>query len=177
MKTHIFLHHSAIMGNERQIDRIDASHKARGFPRGSMGYYCGYNIVIEKDGHKIRTRRDSEDGAHTFGHNEEGLGVCLAGNFKHEKPTKQQLHSLRKVTEMWQRNHDIPDENVKLHWEVRPTACPGVDLRYLMRTQNRHTRPSRVRRMSERVLSRLLTRLSRRGDKKRFWRVKKHADT
>jgi len=143
-----------------------------------MGWYIGYHCFIEKSGVKHFTRRDWEDGAHTHGHNQEGLGVCLAGNFKKEKPTRKQLRSLRQVTQMWQRANNIPDENIKLHWEVRPTGCPGVDFRLLLgSTKNSVLRLSGVRRMSERVLSRLLKRLSRRGDKKRFWRVKKHADT
>lgn len=166
------------MGKEKQLDKVNNSHKNRNYPRSTMGWYIGYHCFIEKDGNKIFLKRDWELGAHTYGHNEHGLGVCLAGNFKLEKPTRKQIRSLKKVINMWKSLYNIPDENVKLHWEVRPTSCPGVDLRLLLNSpKNGILRRTGVRRMSERVLSRLLRRLSRRGDRKRFWRVKKHADT
>ena len=172
----IILHHSAIGGEATQLHRIDAYHKSLGFPRSSMGFYVGYHCLIEKSGRKIWTRRPTEHGAHSGSKwNDRSIGICLAGNFVDEQPTKTQLNVLRDLVRRLKKRYNIQD--VKLHYEVRPTKCPAIDLRLLLDKYAKiplQTR-SNASKMAERVLGRKLARLLARGFTRRFWRLRKDA--
>lgn len=125
MRVKWVIHHSADSSDGNQFDKINASHKARGFPISSIGFYVGYQAVIEKSGEIRRARGWDERGAHTDGAcdgehcNVSAIGICLAGNFEFEEPTQAQLDTLYRL---WR---DLGYPKTVLHSDVKRTACPG----------------------------------------------------
>lgn len=90
----IIVHHSASTIAGDQFTLINSWHKERNFPLGSHGLYVGYHYVIEKSGEIKQAREEEEEGAHAVGQNRQSIGICLAGNFDVERPTKAQEYSL-----------------------------------------------------------------------------------
>ncbi len=72
-------------------------------------------------------------GAHTVGeganYNKEGIGVCFAGDFTREMPTKAQIVAWKnlgvEITIRW----PIEKDKILNHRDVKPTACPGYDFK------------------------------------------------
>jgi len=86
----------------------------------------GYNKVIRWSGEVVNAKGD----AHTYGHNYDGLGVCLIGNFEKEKPNQAQIDSLIRVLKEWKRKY--PKARIVGHKDLRNnppghnfTLCPG----------------------------------------------------
>lgn len=124
----IIWHHSAFDSNEPQFDKIDAWHKDRGFPLSSLGYYVGYHYVIEPNGVVKQARQDTEIGAHDAGENSDSIGICLAGDFNKNMPTKEQEVAFK---ELWLRlivGHKIPVLAIEPHRRDDTTDCPGKNL-------------------------------------------------
>lgn len=143
-REYIILHHSDILNDGKaQLDRINESHKARGFPLSKMGYYVGYHYVCGFDGTIKQTRGLDETGAHSLNcgsasdlsHTPAGtlnyrsIGICCTGDFTREQPTAKQVQSLMTLLMQLQNEYSIPDDKVLLHREVKATSCPGTDLR------------------------------------------------
>ncbi len=59
--------------------------------------------------------------------NEQGIGVCLVGDFSHDQPSAKQLDSLVLLVRGLQEQFHIPDDHVLGHGEVigEFTECPG----------------------------------------------------
>ncbi|MCM8794310.1 MAG: N-acetylmuramoyl-L-alanine amidase [Candidatus Omnitrophica bacterium] len=128
--THIVVHHSGTeRGDARLIDRL---HRKRGFING-----LGYHFVIDNGtlgqrdgrvevGHRWRKQMD---GAHcdAGNMNQQGIGICLVGNFTSHRPSDEQLEALVALVETLQGYYGIPDRNVLRHKDVpgKNTACPG----------------------------------------------------
>ena len=124
----VTLHHSA--GATDTLDSINVSHRNRGFPRSYYGYHVGYTYVLFPDGRKVQTRAETEEQAHTYGHNKDNIGVCLVGDFTRAEPTAAQVAALAALLkDIKNRWGDVP---VYLHRELKATACPGIDLRKLV---------------------------------------------
>ena len=119
------LHHSADSSPFPQFDKINMSHRNRGFPRSSLGFWCGYGFVIDTDAKRWQARQPGERGAHTAavcsdGHcNDVTTGVCIAGDFTTLVPTEAQLSALYLL---WK---DLTFPPIMLHKDVKNTACPG----------------------------------------------------
>lgn len=124
----IIWHHSADPGTGHQADKINASHRVRGFTLSKLGFYGGYHILIEKDGTVVRFRNDNEIGCHTFNFNKNTLGICLAGNFETETPLPNQQIAFHRQLKQWLELYNIKLENIKPHRFYRATACPGKKL-------------------------------------------------
>lgn len=61
--------------------------------------------------------------------NEHGIGICLVGNFEHERPTDNQLETLRDLICVLIEELDLDPQRVYGHGEVTGrTACPGIHL-------------------------------------------------
>lgn len=140
----LVIHHSGDPSPSPQFEKINAYHKSKNFPRSSLGFYVGYNWVLEQDG-SLRQSRSLEDyGAHTDalcgeGHcNIVAVAVCLAGDFTKEDPTQEQL---AKLYLLW-KQLDYP--KIWLHKDVKDTTCPGnfpyrseLRMRWLLDLRNR----------------------------------------
>jgi N-acetylmuramoyl-L-alanine amidase len=84
----------------------------------------GYHYVIRSDG-SIQTGRGIDyQGAHTYNYNDDGIGICLSGNFMYSPPTELQLQSLvdlvRYIKGVYKK-----ELLLQRHKDLNPTACPG----------------------------------------------------
>ena len=139
---HIVIHHSAsASGNAAEFDR---------FHRLGRGWdELGYHFVIDNgrggpDGKvEIGSRWvKQKHGAHTGGtpdnaYNEQGIGICLVGNFTAGMPSAAQRASLNELVLYLARTYRIAPPNVIGHRSApgAATACPGDRLNpYIIRT-------------------------------------------
>jgi len=115
----MIIHHSASPIEWTTVEDINRWHRQRGFTKSSLGYHVGYHYVIEKD-ESIQCRKIKENGHHTIGHNEQ-IGICLTGNFEHDKPTIYQIAQLIKLVRKYK-------GDIKGHKDYTSTKCPGKNL-------------------------------------------------
>ena len=126
----IVIHHSATRTGNAEM--FDAAHRARGMING-----LAYHFVID-NGTDGKPDGFIETGARWVkqmhgGHcrqayiNEQGIGICLVGNFSREQPTAKQLDSLALLVRGLQDQFHIPDDHVLGHGEVigEFSECPG----------------------------------------------------
>lgn len=128
-KTLLFLHHTGVDSPNPQFLSVNDYHKRKKFPKSKLGLFGGYMYIIENDGLVMQYRGEDELGAHTYvkgkTYNEDGIGVCLAGNGTFTQAQKDALVALcRGICE----RHGILQENILNHWDVKKTGCPGQDL-------------------------------------------------
>lgn len=90
----------------------------------------GYHMVIGKDGSRYWCHNFNVQAAHTYGHNDHTVGICLIGDLNNRWPTEAQLRSMKQVLP------HIPFEfTIKAHRDYRNTDCPGRtfdEWRYLL---------------------------------------------
>lgn len=113
---YIILHHAAGNGD---VLAIHNGHIARGY--GGIGY----NYYVRKSGQIYRGRPEKVEGAHTYGYNDESIGICFEGNFETDVMSDAQLYAGRWLI------YDIlkryPDVEIKRHKDFDATACPGAN--------------------------------------------------
>jgi hypothetical protein len=125
---YIVVHHSdTSVGSAAAFDR---AHRARGWD------CLGYDFVIGNgsqtgDGQVEVGQRWTRQmvGAHAGVklYNEQGIGICLVGNFQDTRPTQAQMQSLAKLTGYLEKTYRIPSSNVIGHRDAKSggTLCPG----------------------------------------------------
>ncbi len=121
-KRYIVLHHSATTDGRvlRDFEAIKREHLARGYRD------IGYHWVIERVNGclvAIPGRSEEEVGAHCTGRNQDGIGVCVVGNFEREIPAAD-LYSFvaAKCRDIMARH---PIREIGGHRDYMATACPG----------------------------------------------------
>lgn len=126
----IVLHHSDDPTQGPQFNKVNAYHKAKGFPKSSLGFYVGYHYFIGFDGTVKVARAEWETGAHCNAKmmNYRGIGICIAGALQLRPPNEAQIKSLVALVLDIQNRCKIPDEKVLNHRDCKPTSCPGMDL-------------------------------------------------
>jgi N-acetyl-anhydromuramyl-L-alanine amidase AmpD len=124
----IIIHHTASGRDITTVAMIDAWHQVR-WPdfKSSLGFFVGYHYVIGKD-FVTQTRSDQEDGAHTYGFNDDSIGICLTGNFETETPSQFQLDELRKLVLRLLGQYGLQEKDIYCHRDLTATACPGKNL-------------------------------------------------
>jgi N-acetylmuramoyl-L-alanine amidase len=130
----IIIHHSATSEGNAAI--FDKWHREENGWNG-----VGYDFVIGNgsnsgDGEVEPTYRwrGQLTGAHTGGTagnwaNEEGIGICLVGDFNRTTPTSRQMDSLTKLVRFLQQRYHIPKNRVFGHGNTpggHTTDCPGT---------------------------------------------------
>jgi N-acetylmuramoyl-L-alanine amidase len=130
----IIIHHSATSEGNAAI--FDKWHREENGWNG-----VGYDFVIGNgsnsgDGEVEPTYRwrGQLTGAHTGGTpgnwaNEEGIGICLVGDFNRSTPTSRQMDSLIKLVRFLQKRYHIPRSRVYGHGSTpggHVTDCPGT---------------------------------------------------
>lgn len=129
---YIILHHSA--SEDDSLETIDRFHREE---RGWDG--CGYHFVIGNgtlsgDGEIQVSERwlEQKHGAHTKvdGHpeyNQNGIGICLVGNFEKHRPTRLQIEAARTLVAYLAWRYQIPRDHITTHGRLAHgrTACPG----------------------------------------------------
>jgi len=129
--TAIVIHHSASDNGNAQI--FDEYHRRRHWQGVGYDFVIG-NGTDSGDGEVEVTFRWRQQltGAHckTPGNwaNEEAIGICLVGNFDHDRPTSKQMQSLLKLVRFLQRRYKIPTLRIYGHGDTPGagvTDCPG----------------------------------------------------
>lgn len=108
---YLIIHHEApptVVSGDR-FDIVDQYHKSLGWNG------IGYHYFIEKSGMVKQGRQDNETGAHTKGHNDDSLGICLAGNFDLEMPTDNQIKALKDLLKNKMAQYSVSLANIVPH--------------------------------------------------------------
>lgn len=140
----IVIHHSASTRDTPQT--MHEYHLRRGWERGLGYHFVIGNGVNYPDGQVFAGPRWKQQttGAHCkagpgryFGvfrpgnfFNENGIGICLIGDFEESSPTPRQIATLKALTAFLCAQADVPPSRVYGHGQVTGrTACPGQFLR------------------------------------------------
>lgn len=113
--------------NEDMYDAadIDGWHRIQGW-KG-----IGYHFVILRSGKIQEGRTTDEVGAHTKGHNEDSLGVCLMGTWKF---TRVQINALIKLYYHLKDRFGIRYQQWHCHYMYNSAkSCPGISVHLLQR--------------------------------------------
>lgn len=128
----IVIHHSATPNGSASV--FDRQHRAKGWDE------LGYHFVIGNgtnsgDGQvEVGSRWPVQKwGAHAKTadnrYNEQGIGICLVGNFENTRPTARQMQSLSKLVAYLMQTYRIPASRVIGHRDTgKSTDCPGRNL-------------------------------------------------
>jgi hypothetical protein len=128
----IVLHHSATHAGD--VASIDQAHRQQKDSQGRPWLGIGYHFVVGNghnmgDGEVQATFRWREQlaGAHAGKrtHNEQGIGICLIGNFEEQPPTPKQIDATRDLVRQLATRHAITRERILRHSDIQATACPG----------------------------------------------------
>jgi N-acetylmuramoyl-L-alanine amidase len=135
MKTKLVLHHTADTSQEPQYDKVWEYHNAGAGGKWPKDHGIQYPYFVERDGTIMQGREENETTWHAGSWivNRQSIGICLAGDFTREDPSREQLKSLKDLMIDIQRRVGINNENIFLHKEVKKTACPGADYRRLIK--------------------------------------------
>jgi len=128
--TYIVVHHSATHdGNALMIDKL---HFRRGFENGLGYHFLIDNGTLGKGLGQIEIGPrwvKQENGAHcnAAGMNENGIGICLIGNFSETYVSELQLESLIFLVNTLRAHYRIPIDHIIRHGDVpgKNTECPG----------------------------------------------------
>lgn len=94
--------------------------------RGRSWGDIGYHFLIDPTGRIWQGRQLDWQGAHAQGSNNvANIGICLIGDFNHERPDPRALESLARLVEALSERHKIPRERVYGHRRFAATECPG----------------------------------------------------
>ena len=128
----IVIHHTA--SETGSVESIHQIHRERKDAAGNPWRGIGYHFVIG-NGHGMDDGaieatfrwREQLEGAHAgiSRYNEQGVGICLIGNFEKHSPTEAQIVSLKKLIAWLSQEYDISVDQVKGHRDLKATACPG----------------------------------------------------
>lgn len=124
----IIIHHDGASRSGNSFDVINSYHKGLDFPVSRLGFYAGYHYVIERNGKVRQAREDNEIGAHTVGENGSSIGICLAGNFDTEDPTKAQTEALAGLLIAHTSMYRIPASEIYPHRKFAKKSCYGARL-------------------------------------------------
>ena len=128
----IVVHHSATAGGD--VAAIDAVHRTQKDRAGKPWRGIGYHFVVGNgrpmvDGEVVPTFRWREQlaGAHTSAgeFNEQGIGICLIGNFDEQAPSRLQVAAARRLVSALAARFEIESAAVLRHGDVQATRCPG----------------------------------------------------
>jgi hypothetical protein len=118
----LVVHHTA--GPETaSAAEIRAAHRARGWV--DIGYHALVRRGPSGDWIVEDGRSDWMMGAHVSGHNEDTLGVAIAGDYSHREPPPEALALAAGVLVGWAARHGLRGADVVGHRELGQTACPG----------------------------------------------------
>ncbi|MFH1621552.1 MAG: N-acetylmuramoyl-L-alanine amidase [Candidatus Omnitrophota bacterium] len=128
---YIIVHHSAT--DEGNAFAFYNLHLRRGFWNGLGYHFVIDNGTLNKEVGQIEISPrwiKQQDGAHckASNMNEEGIGICLVGNFSKENLSDKQLDSLVYLINILKKYYNIPNRNIMGHGQVpgAATECPGL---------------------------------------------------
>jgi hypothetical protein len=130
----ITIHHSAKdskeMGTPTSGNVAEHIHDIQNFHvRGRAWGDIGYHFLIDPTGRIWQGRLLDWQGAHAQGaNNVANIGICLIGDFNHERPDPRALESLERLVDALCERHEITRERVYGHRRFAATECPGDSL-------------------------------------------------
>ncbi len=132
---YLIIHHTATSRDKTTFEAVKKYHIEKGWED------IGYHWFINGKGELQKGRDEKWVGAHAsalkdgVSMNYQSLGVCLAGNFEIEEPSKEQIATLEAVLSDKRAKFGIARTNVLGHQEIpASTACPGKNLMPFIRT-------------------------------------------
>lgn len=90
----------------------------------------GYHFVIDWRGRIWEGRHLEKVGANVRSNNDGLIGVALLGDFMTQKPTPEQLRSLKQLLGWLMATYKIPPEAIRGHGDIVETDCPGRYMEY-----------------------------------------------
>jgi hypothetical protein len=130
----ITIHHTAKysseIGSPTARNVAETIHDIQLFHMRERGWGdIGYHFLIDPAGRIWQGRSLDWQGAHAGGDNNVGnIGVCLIGDFDHERPDPRALSALEELVDMLCERHQIRRSRVYGHNKFAPTECPGDGL-------------------------------------------------
>ena len=124
----IVIHNTGFPGGDKDSTAADV-HKFHQETNGWAG--IGYHFLIRKDGTIEQGRKLDAVGAHSYHHNMNSIGICLAGNFNIGKPTEKQMESVKMLTAWICKKYNLNPMKkgvVVGHRNFNDTDCPGEKL-------------------------------------------------
>jgi N-acetylmuramoyl-L-alanine amidase len=118
----IIIHHSAAT-RDVDIEEIRQWHTS---PPNNFRD-VGYHYYVRKNGDVQVGRKETEQGAHARGANQNSIGICLSGDFTKEYPTMAQIRATNALVWNLKLRYDIKE--VVGHNDVGNTLCPAFDVR------------------------------------------------
>jgi hypothetical protein len=124
----IVIHHSATPTGSMNF--FDKEHRAKGWDGVGYHFVIG-NGTSTGDGQVETTPRwpAQKWGAHAKTvdnrYNEQGIGICLVGNFDVERPSPNQMKNLSRLVSYLMQTYRIAPQNVIGHRDTKATECPG----------------------------------------------------
>lgn len=112
----VVLHHAA--AEACTADDIHSWHQNNGWAG------IGYHFFVRKDGTVYRGRPIDTVGAHTYGENNETIGICFEGNFEKEEMSEKQIESGIELVS-WLLELYPQMTKITKHMDHNATACPG----------------------------------------------------
>lgn len=136
VKTRIVVHHTAyfvtdvvkaLKTNKASWEAaVDHIRKAQDFHKRVRGWNdVGYHYMIDWKGRIFQGRPVDRLGAHTEGNNTGSIGVVLLGDFSRQRPTLQQVASLKTLLRWLIAVHGISPKSIQGHHQYKYTLCPG----------------------------------------------------
>lgn len=147
MKDGILYHHSANPSPKNQAQTVIEQHKRS--PKIKQA--GGYHYFVEANGQIVQFHPEDFIAHHAgnWAMNLRSIGICLAGDFTRHPPSKAQIESLTRLTVDIQTRWGIPDSRILLHREVKPTACPGIDLRPFVSDEKLNLLKTKLKRLQQ----------------------------
>ncbi len=108
--------------------------------RGNGWTDVGYHFVIRRDGTLELGRPAHQPGAHTAGHNQNSIGICLVGGVKEDGKTPEnnftenQWATLETVVK--EQKDKYPGATIHGHNEFAKKACPSFNVQDWLKTVN-----------------------------------------
>lgn len=131
---YVVVHHTA--SEKGNVESIHEEHQQKKDAKGNPWLGIGYHFLIGNgngmtDGEIEPTFRwrGQLQGAHAGSsdpvYNQQGIGICLVGNFENHAPSAKQIASLKQLVKSLKGTYKISSKNVIGHRDVRATECPG----------------------------------------------------
>lgn len=127
---YIVIHHSATRrGNMKMFDRY---HKGRGMKNGVAYHFVIDNGTCGKSDGQLEIsprwkKRVAAGGCRQDYYNQNGVHICLVGNFTKNPPTRRQMRTLVNLADELRKKYNIQMKNIAGHGKLKgeKTQCPG----------------------------------------------------
>jgi hypothetical protein len=127
----IIIHHSATpVGGAVRFGR---EHQAKGWDELGYDFVIGNgtdtaNGLVEVGPRWVKQKIGAHTKTPDNHFNEQGIGICLVGNFDSARPTAAQLQSMSKLVAYLMKTYRIPADHIIGHGDAKATDCPGRNL-------------------------------------------------